>query len=441
MRRSRLSTTRLSSSLLSSSHFSPSGFSRSGRTPSRVLVAAVAIALVGVTAACSSSTAASSSASSSAATNSAATNSAAAGSPASAASAGSSGAGSVTKASAAGSAAATSAAGSAANAAAPVSDAETLRLGYFPNVTHAAAVLGVKDGTFQKALGTTKLETSTFNAGPAAIEALLSGAIDAAFIGPNPAINAFVKSNGDALRIVAGATNNGATLVVKPDINSAADLKGKTLATPQLGGTQDVALRKWLLDNGLKVQTTGGNDVDIVNQENSQTLDLFKSGEIDGAWLPEPWASRLVLEAGAKTLVDEKTLWPDEKFQTTILISSRQFLQDHPGTIQALISGEVGEIDAIKADPATAQKNLNAAIGELTGKPLADATIQAAFANIQPTWNPLAGTLNTIAQHGVEAGTLTKAPDLAGIYDLTALNKVLAAAGKPAVSAAGLGTE
>ena len=333
--------------------------------PSRLLAAGAAIALAAVTAACSSSSE-----------------------------------------SAQSSSAATSA------AAASQSAAETLRLGYFPNLTHAAAVLGVKEGTFQQALGDTKLETSTFNAGPAAIEALLSGAIDVAFIGPNPAINAFVKSNGDALRIVAGATDNGAALVVKPEISSPADLRGRTLATPQLGGTQDVALRKWLLDNGLKVPTTGGNDVDIINQENSQTLDLFGTGEIDGAWLPEPWASRLVLEAGAKTLVDEKTLWPEEKFQTTVLISSRQFLQDHPGTIEALISGEVDQIDAIKADPAKAQTDLNAAIGELTGKPLADNTIQAAFDNIELTWDPLAGTLNTIAQHGVEAGTLTEVPDL-----------------------------
>ena len=319
--------------------------------------------------------------------------------------------------------------------------AETLRLGYFPNVTHASAVLGVADGTFQEALGDTTLETTTFNAGPAAIESLLSGAIDATFIGPNPAINAFVKSNGDALRIVSGATNNGAAFVVKTDINGPEDLKGKTLATPQLGGTQDVALRKWLLDNGLKVQTTGGSDVDIVNQENSQTLDLFKSGEIDGAWLPEPWASRLVLEAGGKTLLDEKTLWPDEQFQTTILISSRQFLEEHPETIQALIKGEIAETEAIEANPTQAQTDLNKEIGELTGKPLADNTIQAAFANIKPTWDPLAGTLNTIAENGVEAGTLAEVPNLDGIYDLTQLNKVLVAAGKPPVTAAGLGTE
>lgn len=319
--------------------------------------------------------------------------------------------------------------------------ADVLRLGYFPNVTHAAAVLGVADGTFQEALGDTQLETTTFNAGPAAIEALLSGAIDATFIGPNPAINSFVKSNGDSIRIVAGATENGASFVVAPDINGPADLKGKTLATPQLGGTQDVALRKWLLDNGLKVQTTGGNDVDIVNQENAQTLDLFKSGEIAGAWLPEPWASRLVLEANGKVLVDEKTLWPDEKFQTTILISSRQFLEDHPDTIKALIGGEITEIKAIEADPTGSQAELNAALGELTGKPLADSTIQAAFGNIQPTWDPLASTLNTIAENGVAAGTLAEVPDLNGIYDLRQLNAVLAEQGEQPVSAAGLGQE
>ena len=384
--------------------------------PSRVIAAALIAAVATVAAACSSGSTAAESSTSAA--------------PSSAASA----------AASSGEALAGTSAGTAADAPAGTA-ADTLRLGYFPNVTHASAVLGVADGTFQEALGDTKLETTTFNAGPAAIESLLSGAIDATFIGPNPAINAFVKSNGDALRIVSGATNNGAAFVVKPEINGPEDLKGKTLATPQLGGTQDVALRKWLLDNGLKVQTTGGSDVDIVNQENSQTLDLFKSGEIDGAWLPEPWASRLVLEAGGKTLLDEKTLWPDEQFQTTILISSRQFLEEHPATIEALIKGEIAETEAIESNPGQAQTDLNKAIGDLTGKPLADTTIQAAFSNIQPTWDPLAGTLNTIAENGVEAGTLAEVPNLDGIYDLTQLNKVLVAAGKPPVTAAGLGTE
>lgn len=337
--------------------------------------------------------------------------------------------------------AAASGAAASGSAAAGGTAADTLRLGYFPNVTHAAAVLGVKNGTFQEALGDTKLETTTFNAGPAATEALLSGAIDATFIGPNPAINSFAKSNGEAIRIVAGATDNGASFVVAKDINGPADLAGKTLATPQLGGTQDVALRKWLLDNELKTQTTGGSDVDIVNQENSQTLDLFKSGEIAGAWLPEPWASRLVNEAGGKVLVDEKTLWPDEKFLTTVLIVSTPFLEQHPDTVKALIGGEIKEIKAIEADPAKAQTDLNAALADLTGKPLSDATIASAFANIEPTWDPLAGTLNTIAENGLAAGTLTSKPDLNGIYDLRQLNAVLAEQGEQPVSAAGLGQE
>lgn len=339
------------------------------------------------------------------------------------------------------SACSSSSADSASSSAAPAGPADTLRLGYFPNVTHAAAVLGVRNGTFQEALGDTKLETTTFNAGPAATEALLSGAIDATFIGPNPAINSYAKSGGEAIRIVAGATDNGASFVVAKDINGPADLAGKTLATPQLGGTQDVALRKWLLDNGLKTQTTGGSDVDIVNQENSQTLDLFKSGEVAGAWLPEPWASRLVNEANGKVLVDEKTLWPDQKFQTTILVVATPFLEQHPETVKALIGGEIAEIKAIEADPAKAQTDLNAALGELTGKPLADATIASAFANIEPTWDPLAGTLDTIAENGLTAGTLTSKPDLNGIYDLRQLNAVLAEQGGKPVSAAGFGQE
>jgi NitT/TauT family transport system substrate-binding protein len=319
--------------------------------------------------------------------------------------------------------------------------ATVLRLGYFPNVTHAAAVLAVRNGAFQQALTDTRLETATFDAGPEAIEALLSGAIDATFIGPNPAINAYVRSGGDALRIVAGATNNGASLVVAQDVNGPQDLKGRTLATPQFGGTQDVTLRKWLLDNGLRTMTTGGDDVDIINQRNAQTLTMFRSGLLAGAWLPEPWASRLVQEAGAKVLLDERILWPDQQFQTTVLIVARQYLVDHPQTVQALISGEVAEIEAIRADPGGSRDELNAALAELGGKPLPDATIRSAFESIAPTWDPLPGSLNTIAAHAHEVGMLSDLPDLTGIYDLAALNTVLAAQGQPPVSAAGLGTD
>ena len=205
----------------------------------------------------------------------------------------------------------------AAVAAAPAAE---LKLGYFGNVTHAPALVGVKEGFIAKSLGGTKLSTQVFNAGPAAIEALNAGAIDATYIGPNPAINSFVKSQGESVSIIAGAAAGGAQLVVKPEITAAAQLKGKTLSTPQLGGTQDVALRAWLATQGYKTNTDGSGDVAINPTENAQTLKLFQDGKLDGAWLPEPWASRLVLQAGAKVLVDEKDLWEKGEFITTVLI-------------------------------------------------------------------------------------------------------------------------
>jgi len=181
-----------------------------------------------------------------------------------------------------------------------------VRLGYFPNVTHATAIVGVEKGLFAKALGTDGLDPKTFADGTAASEALSAGAIDATYIGSGPAINLFQKSGGKAIRIVSGATSGGASLVVKPGIASAKELKGKTLSTPKLGNTQDVSLRSWLKRVGYTTTTTGGGDVKIAPQENSQTLDAFKAGTIDGAWVPEPWATRLVVEGGGKVLVDER---------------------------------------------------------------------------------------------------------------------------------------
>ena len=191
--------------------------------------------------------------------------------------------------------------------------------------------MGVGNGTYAKTLGSNvELKTSIFGAGTEEIEALFAGAIDAGYIGPNPAVNGYVKSKGEALRIVAGATSGGAALVVKPDINGPEDLKGKVLATPSLGNTQDVALRAYLKDNGLSADTSGGGDVSIHPQDNSQTLEAFKADTVQGAWVPEPWATRLVVEGGGKVLVDEATLWPEGKFATTELIVSKKFLDDAP---------------------------------------------------------------------------------------------------------------
>ncbi|MFE4464429.1 ABC transporter substrate-binding protein [Oerskovia sp. NPDC056781] len=318
--------------------------------------------------------------------------------------------------------------------------ADELRLGYFANVTHAPALVGVAGGQFEEALGDTTLSTQVFNAGPAAIEALNAGAIDATFIGPNPAINNFVKSNGEAVRIIAGSTSGGAQLVVRDGIDTAADLKGTKIASPQLGGTQDVALRAWLTENGLKNDIQGGGDVAVTPTENAQTLTLFQNGELDGGWLPEPWASRLVLDAGAHVLVDEKDLWDDGQFLTTHLIVRTDFLEEHPETVEALLRGEVAAIDWLDANPDEAKTLVNGEIEKIAGKPLSDEVLDRAFTNITFTTDPLAGTLDTLLEDGVTAGTTTEA-DLNGIYDLSLLNKVLKEAGQPTVSAAGLGKE
>ena len=316
--------------------------------------------------------------------------------------------------------------------------AAELRLGYFPNVTHATAVYGDAAGVFAEELGAgTKLSTQQFNAGPAAVEALFGGALDATYIGPNPAINAFIKSRneGGAIRIIAGATSGGASLVVKPEITDVKALEGKTIATPQTGGTQDIALRHYLGVNGFEVDKNGAGEVTVLAQENPITLTAFQAGDIDGAWVPEPWASRLVLEGGGKVLLDERELWPGGDFVTTHLIVRTQYLRDHPETVRKLIAGSVEANRQITADPARAKTVVNAALAKLTGKPLKPAILDRAFAGIRSTDDPIAKSLATSAEHAFGTGLVERA-DLTGIYDLRLLAEVL---GKP-VDDAGLGT-
>lgn len=328
-----------------------------------------------------------------------------------------------------------SSSGSATTAAA--TPAAELRLGYFPNITHAPALIGVDKGYLAQALGSTKLTTQTFNAGPDEVNALLGGSLDAAFIGSSPAINAFGKSDG-AVRLVAGAASGGAQLVVSKDITSPDQLKGKTIATPQLGNTQDVALKKWLEQNNLDVATSPDpNKVIVQNLDNARTLDLFKSGQIAGGWLPEPWSSRLV-DAGASVLVDERTLWPGGQFPTTVLIVRTQYLQEHPDTVQALISGEQKAIDYIASDPAGAKTSANNAIKQLSGSALAPNIVDRSFTELSFGLDPLAALFPQLSKDSVTASATQKETDLHGFVDVTAVNKVLTAAGEPPVDAAGL---
>jgi NitT/TauT family transport system substrate-binding protein len=312
------------------------------------------------------------------------------------------------------------------------SDPVTLRLGYFPNITHAPAVVGVENGIFADKLGSgVKLETKTFNAGPEAIEAIFSGALDATYIGPNPTVNAFSKSKGEAVRVVSGAASGGVALVTKPEITSIDQLKGKKIATPQLGNTQDVAIRYYLKEKGLTTTKEGGGDVSIVPQSNSQTVETFRSGAIDGAWVPEPFVSQLV-NAGGKVLLDERDLWPDGKFVITNLIVSTKFLEAHPDVVQKLVDGQVAANDFVNSNPDEAQQSISTAIGKITGKPLDIKLIQQAWPTLEFLNDPIASSLKTGLDHAVAVG-LTQPVDLNGLYDLSFLNTALKADGEAEV--------
>jgi NitT/TauT family transport system substrate-binding protein len=310
----------------------------------------------------------------------------------------------------------------------------TLRLGYFPNLTHAAAMVGVRNGVFSASLGPgVRLETSTFSAGPRAVEALFSGAIDATYIGPNPAINAFAQSDGQAIRIVAGATSGGAFFVVKPGIDGADDVRGTRLSSPGLGNTQDVALRAWLADQGLQTDFAGGGDVSIQPQENAQILETFRAGSIDGAWVPEPWATRLVEEGGGQVLIDEADLWPGGRYVATHLVVRTEFLTEHPDVVKRLLRGHLEATDFVRQHPEEAKEIVNGALETVTGRRLADTTLKTAWSHLQFTVDPIAYSLRKSAEDAVALGLLDPV-DLNGIYELTLLNEVLSQAGRPEVS-------
>ncbi|MGW5400177.1 aliphatic sulfonate ABC transporter substrate-binding protein [Streptomyces sp. NPDC003952] len=319
--------------------------------------------------------------------------------------------------------------------------ADTVKIGYFPNLTHGTALVGLQDGLFQKELGSTRIKSQYFNAGPAEIEALNAGSIDIGWIGPNSAINGYAKSHGTSLRVIGGSASGGVKLVVNPaKISSLDDLRGKKIATPQLGGTQDVALLNYLVGKGFKVDpASGAGDVSVLRTENKVVPEAYKSGSVDGAWVPEPTASRLVT-LGAKVLLDEKSLWPDGKFVTTNIIVSQKFLTAHPDVVEAVLRGSVAANALIKAEPEKAKAYANLQIKADTGNELPPAILDPAWSSIDFIDDPLASTLQAGADHAVAAGLLEK-PELAGIVDLTLLNKVLTAAGRPAAADAGLGAK
>ncbi|MHB0977536.1 MAG: ABC transporter substrate-binding protein [Candidatus Aquicultorales bacterium] len=313
------------------------------------------------------------------------------------------------------------------SAEAPKDTATTVRLGFFPNITHSQALVGIAQGKFEKALGKgVQLETKAFNAGPSAIEALFAGQIDATYIGPNPAINGYIKSKGKALRIVAGATSGGAVFVVRKDagIKSEKDFDGKKFASPQLGNTQDVALRDYLKKQGYELTDKGGT-VAVIPTANPDILTLFKKKEIDGAWVPEPWGARLVKEGGGRIFLDERDLWPKGEFVTAHLIVRAEFLEENPGLVEKLLGAHVDLTEWINDNPDEAKKTVNAEIKRLTNKALPEDVLDEGFGRLKVTYDPISSSLVQSADAAFAAGFLKEEPKLDGIYDLTILNKVL----------------
>lgn len=302
--------------------------------------------------------------------------------------------------------------------------APELRLGYLPNLTHAPALVAIEYGLLEKELGkSAKLNLKSFNAGPSVVEALFADAVDASYIGPGPAINAYLRSRGEAIRIISGATEGGAALVVQPSVDGPEDLRGKKVASPHLGNTQDIALRTWLASKGLSTTLQGGGEVSVVPQDNAQTLDTFRLGEIAGAWLPEPWTSRLVEEAGAKVLVDEKTLWPAGRFPTTVLVVRTDFLQRNPDVVERLLKGHIAAIQLLNDRPESSLDAANRILAKETGKALPPKILSAASPNLSFTTEVLPQAFKALAAQAKALGLVKKA-DLEGAVRLDLLNKL-----------------
>ncbi len=325
---------------------------------------------------------------------------------------------------------------------APAAEKTVLRVGHFPNVTHAQAMIAhglsrAGKGWFEERLGPdVEIRWFVYNAGPSAMEAIFTKSVDMTYVGPNPAINAHLRSLGKEVRIVAGACSGGAALVVHGDgrIQSDADFKGRKVATPQLANTQDVAARAWLRSLGNRVTITGG-DVTVVPAANPDQLALLRRGDIDAVWTIEPWVSRLVLEAGGKVYFEESKVWPETngRYVTTHLVSSVALIEQRPALLKQFLAAHVELTEWIQANPDEAKRLFNAEMKAITQRALPAETLDRAWSNLELTWDPVSASLRKSAESAHALGFLRRAPDLSRIYELEPLNEVLRERGKEEV--------
>ncbi len=312
-------------------------------------------------------------------------------------------------------------------------------IGYFPNITHATAIVAEQEGYFADRLGEVGAAPSyaQFNSGTDAYQAVQDGSLDMSFIGPGPALAAFVQGP-DSVRVISGAASGGAALVVRDDVETLEDLRGERVATPSLGNTQDVAARAYFADQGYATDLEGGGDISIVPTDNPVTVNEFRDGTIAGAWLPEPWASILVAEGGT-VLVDEAEVWPQTggQFVTTHLLVNAEFLAEHADYVTAVLEATVRANDYIAQESDAARDEVGARVVELTDAPLDPAVLAEAWSHLTFTNDPIAASLGEDATDAAGVDLLEgleDAPPVTELYDLTLLNEVLKAAGEEEVT-------
>ena len=285
---------------------------------------------------------------------------------------------------------------------------DILRIAYFANIGHAIPIIGMEGGFFQDSLGDkTRIQTRVFDSGPQAIESLFAGSVDLAYVGPGPAINGFLNSQDNNIRILAGAASGGASFVVHPDsqIGDASDFAGKKIAAPQIGNTQDVSLRSYLSENGLRPAEKGGSVI-VYNIANPDIYTLFAKGDIDGAWVSEPWATILEVQLNATRLFHEEQLWADKEFASVLLIANIDFVKENPELVAALLNSHQKTADWINQNPVETRILFNDFLNSHLGQPLPDDIVDTALSNITITADPLADSVYLFAKKADALGYL-----------------------------------
>lgn len=307
-----------------------------------------------------------------------------------------------------------------------VTQLDKVRIGYFPNVNHAQAIIGFAKGDFQRELNGVRVEGKLFNAGPSAIEALMVNDVDVLYVGPMPTISGYLASNGTLLRIVAGSASGGAVFIVRNDssINTPNDLTNKRFAVPQIGNTQDIVLRTYLLDHGYKTIDKGGS-VTIIPAKNTEMVTLFSKKEIDGAWVPEPWATKILKLTNTKLFLDERDIWPNKRFVSANIVVRTDFLKKYPDIVEKIIRVHVEETIWINNNREVSIDLLQSELERLTNTKFEKEELREAMSRLDFTYDPIKDSLIKIAENAYKLGYIDKKPDLSNIYDLNILNKVL----------------